>query len=248
MRSKAFTLIELLVVIAIIALLMSILMPSLKLAKEQGQRTLCLFNVKSLTLAWMLYAQENDEKIPPGWTSDGGWIRAVSGHYSNPEDASPELQLEALETGVLFPYMETTKVYRCPIAMKNELRTYSLTHAMNGFAGSPIVTKITQINSPGNRIVFLDDYIYDWDACWMIENAPAERWWNITPIRHGSGGNVFSFADGHSKFWKWKDQRTIDLAERCNEDNLNGIKNAGYNEEHLGNVDLLRVQKAVWGK
>lgn len=197
-----------------------------------------------------MYIQENDERLPKAWTTNDGWIRAIPGFAWNPMDAPPELQLAALENGLLFPYVETTKVYRCPIAVKNELRTYSITHAMNGFAGSPILTRISQISNLGSRIVFLDDYIYDWDACWMIENAPAERWWNTTPIRHGSGGNVFSFADGHSKFWNWKDQRTIDLAEKYYAFGSSASAgNPGDPEStQPGNVDLLRVQKAVWGK
>ena len=63
MDSSGFTLIELLVVIAIIAVLMAILIPALHRAKEQGARATCLSNVKQLTLAWILYAQENDDRI-----------------------------------------------------------------------------------------------------------------------------------------------------------------------------------------
>ena len=55
MRIKAFTLIELLVVISIIALLLSILMPSLSRVKEAGKRTVCLNNVKSLALGIIMY-------------------------------------------------------------------------------------------------------------------------------------------------------------------------------------------------
>ncbi len=62
-RLRGFTLIELLVVIAIIAILLAILMPALHRVKEQGQRAVCLSNVKQLTLAWLLYAYENDDKI-----------------------------------------------------------------------------------------------------------------------------------------------------------------------------------------
>jgi len=62
-KPKGFTLIELLVVIAIIALLMAILMPALKRAKEQGERAVCLSNLKQLGLAWILYADDNEDKL-----------------------------------------------------------------------------------------------------------------------------------------------------------------------------------------
>ena len=66
MKSKGFTLIELLVVIAIIAILMAILMPSLNRAREQGKRAACLSNLKQLTLAWIAYAGDNDDRIVNG--------------------------------------------------------------------------------------------------------------------------------------------------------------------------------------
>jgi prepilin-type N-terminal cleavage/methylation domain-containing protein/prepilin-type processing-associated H-X9-DG protein len=63
-KRRAFTLIELLVVIAIIAILMGILMPALKKAKEQGQSAACKGNLKGYTLAVSMYAQENDDAFP----------------------------------------------------------------------------------------------------------------------------------------------------------------------------------------
>jgi len=65
-KRKGFTLIELLVVIAIIAILMAILMPALNRAREQGKRAACLSNLKQLTLAWILYADDNDDRIVNG--------------------------------------------------------------------------------------------------------------------------------------------------------------------------------------
>ena len=65
-RHKAFTLIELLVVIAIIALLMAILLPALSRSREQGNRIVCLNNLRQLTIAWTMYAQANNEKIVNG--------------------------------------------------------------------------------------------------------------------------------------------------------------------------------------
>lgn len=61
-----FTLIELLVVIAIIALLLSIMAPSLKNAREQGKRAVCLANLKGIGTSIFLYANNNDDKLIPG--------------------------------------------------------------------------------------------------------------------------------------------------------------------------------------
>jgi prepilin-type N-terminal cleavage/methylation domain-containing protein len=64
--NPGFTLIELLIVIAIIALLMAILVPALSRAKEMGKRAVCLTQIKQLQLAWNMYADDNDDKIPAG--------------------------------------------------------------------------------------------------------------------------------------------------------------------------------------
>ena len=241
-----FTLIELLVVIAIIAVLMSILMPALNRAREQGKRAVCLNNVRSLTIAWVMYSDDNDGKLCKGWTTSDGWIQDIPNYYTNPEEALEHLQLEALRGGTLYPHLKTTKIFRCPVAKKNELRTYSITHAMNGYAsdGGKIIERSTEIKNHANRIVFLDDFIRDWDACWMLcWSLP--QWWNATPIRHGYG-NVFSFADSHAEYWKWKDKRTIKLAIKCYEANT---PEARYYPESKqpDNPDLIRVTKAVWG-
>ncbi|MHC5000830.1 MAG: type II secretion system protein [Planctomycetota bacterium] len=63
MRKKAFTLIELLVVISIIALLLSVLVPSLAKAKEAAKSMLCLNNQKQMGLFFAMYAQDNDGKV-----------------------------------------------------------------------------------------------------------------------------------------------------------------------------------------
>ena len=61
----AFTLIELLVVIAIIALLVSLLMPSLKQAKELAKQSMCLSNMRMAATAMPQYADEHEGWMPP---------------------------------------------------------------------------------------------------------------------------------------------------------------------------------------
>ena len=86
MRSKktAFTLIELLVVIAIIALLLAVLLPALSEVKKRAMGLYCLANLRGLSLAWTLYADQNDGKLVSGevWGNYGNvkpfdWVHPV---------------------------------------------------------------------------------------------------------------------------------------------------------------------------
>ena len=64
-RRRAFTLIELLVVIAIIAILAAILFPVFAQAREKARQTSCLSNLKQLSSAMLMYAQDYDGLFAP---------------------------------------------------------------------------------------------------------------------------------------------------------------------------------------
>src|SRR2546425_13353601 len=69
-REGGFTLIELLVVIAIIAILAAMLLPVLAKAKQKGQGIQCLSNGRQLSLGWMMYAHDSNDRIV--YASDDG--------------------------------------------------------------------------------------------------------------------------------------------------------------------------------
>ena len=87
MRSpiSGFTLIELLVVIAIIAILAALLLPALSRAKEQAYTAVCINNQKQLQLAWHMYVEDNNGKLPRNDTffqvspdkRSGMWVQGV---------------------------------------------------------------------------------------------------------------------------------------------------------------------------
>src|SRR5262249_33480655 len=63
-HENGFTLIELLVVITIIAILAGLLLPTLAKAKTKAQGIMCMNNMRQLSLAWLQYAHDSNDRIP----------------------------------------------------------------------------------------------------------------------------------------------------------------------------------------
>ena len=250
-RAKAFTLIELLVVVAVIAVLMAILMPALQRAREQGKRAVCLSNVKQFGLSWVMYADENDQKIVNSCT-----VENSEGHVDSEEpcwlyfhnDWDTEQRIDGIMAGAMWPYIGQLKIYKCPTGIRGEVNTYAIVDAMNGAMGDNTMTSLgvsralytrrrLQIKRPGERIVFVDEGRTSVQSWTIYYNRPS--WWDTPPVRHGDGTN-FSFADGHAEYWKWQDTRTVKAAH--------GNTTWGPGVDVPDNPDIPRVQRGAWGK
>ncbi|MBN1345254.1 MAG: type II secretion system protein [Phycisphaerae bacterium] len=109
-EARAFTLIELLVVVAIIAMLISILLPSLSKARENGRRAVCLSNLHHLGLAFASYFNDNDHILPDATMKPSG----------NPEDENdPNYRPPIME--FLKPYARDPEIFRCPSDMPGKV-------------------------------------------------------------------------------------------------------------------------------
>jgi prepilin-type N-terminal cleavage/methylation domain-containing protein/prepilin-type processing-associated H-X9-DG protein len=176
---KGFTLIELLVVIAIIAILLAVITPALKAAKELASGAVCLNNQKQLSLAWTAYYENNKSYLVGGSNYYAGsngtpyrWVEVpLLKDTDNPElTRATEAQYSiitrknGIRAGKLYPYCQKEDLYHCPgdkgftkPEPTAEYRSYSIAGLMNGedFIGrtgglyGPITSYRSAVTSPG---------------------------------------------------------------------------------------------------
>jgi prepilin-type N-terminal cleavage/methylation domain-containing protein len=169
-KSRGFTLIELLVVIAIIAILAAILFPVFARAREAARKATCISNVKQITLACVMYAQDYDEVLPACVADDNDG----TAHPVDPADFNQTLDdLETLYSStpdgrhmwqladVTMPYVKSLDLFNCPTLGRRD----------DGYLVSSVVTAATDPFIPGVRkVTSSGSYVY---MCMHHPQGPA---------------------------------------------------------------------------
>jgi prepilin-type N-terminal cleavage/methylation domain-containing protein/prepilin-type processing-associated H-X9-DG protein len=197
---KAFTLIELLVVIAIIALLMSIMTPALKRAKEHARKVTCAANLRGLGTGFHLYAEDSDQKLIPNAHYDTGaeYIHGINPALppTTPSTFKPwysyltgldvgDPELKPIQLGKLFSlgYIEVPDVYYCP-------------------------TPVTYLDSMVSRAQFEKDH-YTTNLVKSMPNSGGS--WGIPDV---SAEDVLPRCRSSYMYWTWEKVRLTEVSIR----------------------------------
>lgn len=218
-----FTLIELLVVIAIIAILAAMLLPTLAKAKTKGQGIMCMNNTRQLTLAWRLYSDDNNDKLPscqdnmPGRTNwISGWLDFSSSSVN--WDINQDITVSPL-----WPYTgKSAAIFKCPADHATvqvgqqrlpRVRSNSMSQVFgNGSwltsANWRIYDKASTIVLPVKTFLLVDEHPDSInDAAFATQSDGADQPGSARiidfPASYHNGACGFSFCDGHSEIHKW---------------------------------------------
>jgi prepilin-type N-terminal cleavage/methylation domain-containing protein/prepilin-type processing-associated H-X9-DG protein len=240
----AFTLIELLLVIAIIAILASLLMPTLSIAKARGRRVTCSNNLRQLGLGFHMYTGDNDGHLPANYPGDEIAKIWVAGNMTREHDATNQ---NLLRQGKLFPYANQVSLYRCPSDLSTSwgiprVRSYS----MNGWTGSRYMESALKQNhfrtfvldtelataGPARLWILLDEHEASIDDAWFLVTMDDSRPFASFPATRHDRSYGVGFADGHVENYKLRDPSSASL----------GTHKAFFSPK---NLDWLKLKQAT---
>jgi len=245
-RPDGFTLIELLVVLATLAILGALLLPALAQTRQNSQVIQCQANQRQLSVAWMMYARDNSDKLVPvgsfayqpmnfsenpltdAQLRPGGRLaQFCPGNLQNAPMVSGHYYTNWILAGLIYPYLQTTAVYKCPadlslcpfgaspnFALPSE-RTYSVNCYVGGMQwwnqSYKRYLKLSDMNRPGpaHTWVFIEENPASIDDCYFaLDPSVPTLWYNSPAVLHGNAG-VLTYADGHSEAHRWTDGNMI---------------------------------------
>ena len=195
-RLKAFTLIELLVVIAIIALLVALLLPSLKQAQELAHRAVCRSNERTIVVACLAFAEDNDGYGPEESGQEAPIFYKQAAPYWGQDP------------GIITPRQPWWGTTGCPSYRRGTkaMTFYDQALAINThLCGQGHRKKIDDIDVPSEVCFVVESTCSYQPGGWYIvyqvaRGAPNDQGgWAVWP-RHNFDGVNFAFLDGHAAF------------------------------------------------